>query len=376
MPDERLSMREQLEASFSQHEGGERTETVTNNADSPAPKGAERQESVSVEPEQKPASKVDRVVPQHQAAEKKVEQKPEVKTEAKTEERPRDAQGKFVPKTFPAQWKKQFETHWSKPGGHTAEEWAAIQEEILRREGDHTTNAGKLQSRISEMEPMFKGFTDAITPYKDHLARRGVEPLGLIKQLLASAEFADRDFAGFVTEQARMRGFDLASLIQQQQDSQAQVDPAVRKLEQELAALKSTITTQQVTAQNQTRAEVRSQVEAFQNATNEDGSPKHPHFERVKVKMGSLMQAAPDLTLEQAYKDACYADPEVREAILADEWDQREKKRLAELERQKNAAKSTMGSTSGMNGSALPKGSSIRAQLSHAYDQLEGNARV
>lgn len=379
MSDQRLSMRDQLEAAFSEHSDESPAAAVVNdNHEAPAPKGSERQEAVSAEPEVK--AKPQKAVPQHSLVEpKKVDVKPEAKVEQKQEakpgERERDASGKFVPKKVPGQWKKELHTYWEKPGGHTAEEWAAIQEEILRREGDYSKSESSFRQRLNDMEPAYKGFTEAFTPYKERLARSGLEPVSLVKQLLAQADFADRDFAGFVTEQARMRGFDIASLIQQQQDA-PQAAPEVVALQRELAAIKNTISSQQAQVQHQTQAEVRTQVESFQNATNEDGSPKHPHFERVKVKMGSLMHASPEMTLDQAYRDACYADPEIREALLADEWEQRESKRREELARQSNAAKSNMGRTSGTTGTPLPKGSTIRAQLTAATEQLWGESRV
>lgn len=373
------SMREALEAAAKEH--GLESE-ATESRDVTAPRGGSEVEgeTVAAKPEQVLPGKAVPVgsLAERQHAESKApakteakaDVKPEVKTEPKPGEVQRDEKGRFTSKKFPGQWKKDLQPVWEKPGGHTPEEWLQIQEEALRRETDHSANATNLQKRIQELEPTHKGFTELLAPYKDTLARRGVEPIALMKQLLAMAEYADRDFAGFVTEQARMRGLNLASLVQQQ-DSQP-ADPKVAALERQLQHLTHTLQSSQQQSQQQTQSQIQAQVQAFQSATNEDGSPKHPHFERVKVKMGHLMAADAQLTLDQAYKDACFADSEVREAILADEWTAREQKRLAELKRQEDAAKSNQGGTSGHTVVALPKGSTIRAQLSAAFDKYGG----
>ncbi len=375
------SIREALEAASKEH--GMTEETVSH--EQGAPRGGSETEGERVPIKTEHLVKTEQVLPvkavpadslaerKHaEAKEKPKEVKAEVKAEpAKTGEPQRDEKGRFTSKKFPGQWKKELQPAWEKPGGHSPEEWLQIQEEALRRETEHSANATNLQKRIQELEPTHRGFTELLNPYKDTLARRGIEPLALMKQLLAMAEYADRDFPGFVNEQARMRGLNLASLIQSQ-DSQTPADPKVMELERQLQQLTQTIQSSQQQSRQQTQSQIQAQVESFQSARNEDGSPKHPHFERVKVKMGHLMAADAKLTLDQAYKDACFADPEVREALLADEWDAREKKRLAELKRQEDAAKSNMGGTSGTTVVALPKGSSIRAQLNAAFDKYGG----
>ena len=378
MPDDRQSLREQLAANFDSQE----------TADSGTPERTEqRAEVVTERPHEvqnagkavqsagvKTSDAVGGVQVNSEPVKGKTE--PAKEAEQKTEGPARGADGKFVAKKYPGTWKKELEAHWTKPGGHTPEEWAAIQSEIERRESEHSSNATGLQKRLAEIETSSKPFNEIFAPYKETFARRGIDPAALTKQLLAMAEFADRDFAGFVTEQARMRGLDLASLVQQQQDSGQAADPRVLQLETQLRTLQAQIQGGQQQAQQHVQSQVKSEVDAFSQATNQDGSPKRPHFERVKPLMGRLLAGDQTLTLEQAYDQACYADPEIRQALLQDEWAQREKKRLEDLKRIEDAAKSHRGSTNGREATPLPKGSTLRAQLSHAYDLEAGEARV
>lgn len=368
MSDTRLSMREQLMAAVDQH-GFKDEAPVERVNDAPAPKGEPPAEVVRVDPLQPQGS-----IRQHEAPKEKIEAKVETK-EAKTEERPRDETGKFVARKAPGQLKKELQPVWEKPGGHTPEEWLQLQDEFIRRESDHSKNSGELQKKLGEIEPKNKAFDEVFSPYRERLSRQGIEPVSFVKQLLAMADYADRDFAGFVSEQARMRGVDLSALIQQQVDA-PQGDPRVVALENQLRQITAQLQGNQQQAQQRTQSEVAQHVQAFQSASNSDGSPKHPHFERVKGHMGSLMGADAKLTLEDAYRDACYAVPEIREAILADEWSARESKRLEELKRAEDAAKSNRGGPNGQAPSSLPRGSSIRAQLLSAWDSQAGNARV
>ena len=377
MSDQRLSMREQLEANYDSV-GGEGASTREESSEIVRSGPGERATGPTeislnkvgdaVRADSFIESRKDKTL---EVTEKKVEQKADDKTVA------RDEKGKFTAKKYPGQWKQDLAHLWEKPGGHTAEEWAKFQEEALRRETVYSTDQSNFQKRLNEMEPVYKGITQVFEPYKDTFARRGIEPVAVMKQLLALSEYADRDPVGFLTEQARMRGLDLASLVQQQQDSGQPVDPKVAALETELRQIKAHIQASQYQSQAQEKQSITNHVQTFQNATNEDGSPKHPHFERVRVKMGSLMTADENLSVEDAYRDACYADPEVRESLLADEWTKRNAKQIDDLKRASDAAKSQRGGSSGrFNGQALPKGSSIRAQLEANFDRLNGDARV
>ncbi|MDH4187417.1 MAG: hypothetical protein OEV08_10495 [Nitrospira sp.] len=379
MSDQRLSMREQLEANYDSVGGGEGGSSVREEASEVVRSGPGERSGGQTEIS---LNKVGDAVRADSFIETRKDKKPEApeqKVEQKADDKAvaRDEKGKFTAKKYPGQWKQDLAPLWEKPGGHTAEEWAKFQEEALRREMVYSTDQSNWQKRLNEMEPVYKGITQVFEPYKDTFARRGIEPVAVMKQLLALSEYADRDPVGFLTEQARMRGLDLASLVQQQQDSGQPVDPKVAALETELRQIKAVIQATQNQTQVQQQQSVTKQVQTFQTATNEDGSPKHPHFDRVRLKMGSLMTADQDLSMEDAYRDACYADPEVRESILADEWTRRNAKHAEDLKRASDAAKSQRGGSSGrFAGQSLPKGSSIRAQLEANYDRLNGDARV
>ena len=80
----------------------------------------------------------------------------------------------------------------------------------------------------------------------------------------------------------------------------------------------------------------RELVQSFAEQKGEDGQPLHPYFGEVEGLMATLAQTEvargvqPDL--QQLYEQACYANPTVRQRILADQNAQ------ATVERQRNNA--------------------------------------
>ena len=80
-------------------------------------------------------------------------------------------------------------------------------------------------------------------------------------------------------------------------------------------------------------------VLAFRNERDNEGNLLHPHLEQVADMMDLLMGQNPSITLQQAYDNACYAVPEVREQLLKAKLEQDTKAQLAkqELEKAKKA---------------------------------------
>lgn len=117
-------------------------------------------------------------------------------------------------------------------------------------------------------------------------------------------------------------------------------DPRVSTLEQTLAATQtelkkvtSYLTAQQRSALESEQAALSRQIAEF--------AKERPHFDAVRKHMGALMGADESLTMEQAYEQATYAVPDIRQRILADqrkaEEDKRNKERAAQAAEAKKA---------------------------------------
>ncbi|GEM_PF-6485435 len=74
------------------------------------------------------------------------------------------------------------------------------------------------------------------------------------------------------------------------------------------------------------RAAVMRRIEAFRDATDEAGAPRHPHYEAVSGEMAQLIRADPSLDLAQAYGHAVWMNPQVRETLIEAELANRQAK--------------------------------------------------
>lgn len=235
---------------------------------------------------------------------------------------------------------------WSKPA---AAKFGSldpiIRNEILKRQAETKEGVRLLKEELYAIKPHFEDLDRAVTPYKEKLARQGMTPGQAVTQLFALVQHADKDFVGFVKEQAALRGLDLLQALQASTEGSGQeppkVDPEVAALKQKVAGFESHLHSQRTAAEQQQRQQVSAQVESFQNATDEKGEFKHPHFALVKTHMGALMQADSSLDMEGAYEQACWAHPEIREQLTAKVAADQQEIRAREAEKAANAAKSS-----------------------------------
>ena len=96
---------------------------------------------------------------------------------------------------------------------------------------------------------------------------------------------------------------------------------------------------EQIVSQRLSQDAFERNVIAFANERDAEGNILHPHLQQVGDMMDLLMGQNPSLTLQQAYDNACYAVPEVREQMLKEKLEQDTKAQLAkqELEKAKKA---------------------------------------
>ncbi len=105
-------------------------------------------------------------------------------------------------------------------------------------------------------------------------------------------------------------------------------------------------------------------VIAFKNERDNEGNFLHPHLEQVADVMDLLMGQNPSLTLQQAYDNACYAVPQVREQMLKEKLEQDTKAQLAKQELAK--AKKAKGITQ----TPTPAGTTKRKNWQAVLDDL------
>ncbi len=95
-------------------------------------------------------------------------------------------------------------------------------------------------------------------------------------------------------------------------------DPNIAALNARFDKFEAVQTQTQLNSQQAQQADINNQIQLFQEAKDESGNPKYPHFDTLHVTMGGLMQArmAPDM--ESAYEMAARANPEIFEQMMKD----------------------------------------------------------
>ena len=238
---------------------------------------------------------------------------------------------------------------------------ADIQAEISRREAD----MHKQFTRQDEERNLGKQIRELTQPYAAVIRAEGGDTLAAYNQFLNTAyimrtgtQDAKRNALLQVAQQFNV---DMSGLLQQQpQQSQApQYQPQIA------AIVQAELDKQR---QIQERHTVESSIAEFASA------PGHEHFNQLRTVMGALLESGAASDLQDAYDRACYADPEIRSTLAAQNMREAEAKRLSEAQARTDAAKRAAVSVSGGPGGArVPSGAGTERSLG---DELRANLRA
>ncbi len=152
-------------------------------------------------------------------------------------------------------------------------------------------------------------------------------------------------------------------------------DPNIAALQTKVNDLTNLFSQQQTNSQQAQQANIDNQIQLFQEAKDESGNPKYPHFETLRPSMGGLMQArmAPDM--ESAYEMAARANPEIFEQMMKE----RDSKVVTDLDtkRKEANAKAKKASRDVKNSRAAPDTPNEVPQkmkdcVEDVYDELVG----
>jgi hypothetical protein len=191
---------------------------------------------------------------------------------------------------------------------------AETQAQLARTMEDVATQ----QARFARLAPV----EQLIDARKDAWALGGMEPAQALNQLLALSDFAGRDPGGFINYFAQNNGVDLEELVLGLED-EAPVDPQLAALQDEIADLKrfkEGQTQQQQQAAHNARVE---NVIAFANEKGPDGTVLRPYLSElgdtwlpyISMVMAQNPQWSHTQILQQAYENACWNNPSVRNKL-------------------------------------------------------------
>ena len=221
-----------------------------------------------------------------------------------------------------------------------------------------------LQRRAQEYESL----DQVLGPRQQQFAQEGLTPAQGVAQLLQISDYASNDPEGFIQWFSQQRGISLEDVLLGQIDK-PEVDPKYQSLQQELGLLKNQLTEQQQRDQHIKLTSVRNELDSFRSATDEQGNAKYPYMDHLEKRMAGFIRAGHADTLEDAYEQAAYSDPTVRQALLEDrnatDLKQRTEQDRMKAQRARRAAKSLDGGL-GASTSAAPV--SLRDSLEQKFN--------
>lgn len=243
---------------------------------------------------------------------------------------------------------------------------AAVQQAVVKREAEVSAGFAQYQGLKQHREQL----EQVIGPRRQYYANDGVSDLQAIDNIWKWFEALKNSPGESFPALAQMFGVDLSTVSPNAAADPGQTNPEVAALKAELARHAAQLGQVTSTFEQQQTAARRAELAQFANGK--------PHFEKVRVTMGKLMQAGVAQGLEDAYQQAVKLDPEVSAQIAADEKAAAERKAAEEaLTRrgggnQRRAAVSVRGgSPNGAAGTAQP--TSIRDSLVKGFAEARGS---
>lgn len=203
--------------------------------------------------------------------------------------------------------------HWSEADrtmfGTLPQEGQAF---LLRRhremEADYTR---KTQEHATQVRVGTAALTSMDPGIRQQLSAAGVNDEQFVKNLVDYHKLSMTHPVDFVKQVVANLGLDPAKIWSASPEGGAPAtpsDPVTTRLE----AIESQIARDQQARNNQIITEAKTQLELFASEKGLNGEVLRPHYEKVKMYMGKLMAADPDLDLQGAYDVAVFRDPTLR----------------------------------------------------------------
>lgn len=297
-----------------------------------------------------------------------------------------DAEATEAPKHWPEERREAF-------NGLPKEAQAIVKGFVKDLQGGFTRKSMELSDKARFAESVSSLFSDSD---RAEMQRHGASELQAVGTLVKLNQFAQTRPAEYIKWAMQHFGVGADQLGlspgQEQKPSDAAdtqaledllTDPNVKLLKTELDQIKARIAdrdAQEAAAEQQRRQgsvnALRNAVSTFRSQLDDDGQLRYPHFDQVVRAMGALMETHPKLArmpdsfdkMEQAYRMAVMADPELADPVIESEVSRRltARQKQDEAERAKRAGgiRTPLGAPA-----SRPKPASLDDAISAAMSQ-------
>lgn len=285
-----------------------------------------------------------------------------------------DKPGSAIPAALPpAHWNGQAKIDWQKlPAGvkeTLTQEYAAVAK--LRELGpaiDHFAPA--LMQR-------FGNVTHGVGSILNTWASAVQNPVDFARQFCQQYNIDPQTLVAGGTSQVHGTGNGFAE--------QQAADPVTQELQRINAELQQLRQQPLIAQQQQQSHQINTDIQSFAAAVSTDGNLAHPYFNDVREHMGALMQTSEftnlvqskggPAALNEAYDRAVYANPQIRQNLMAQNEQRQAMERKRAAETAKNASVSIAGAPGG-NRQGLPSNETIDQTLRRVFDDAYSGRRV
>ncbi len=263
--------------------------------------------------------------------------------------------------------------HWSDEDKATFTELPeTAQTYLLKRETQYEQG---IQKKSEEFQPLMEAFK----PYEAMLSLRGIDHAAAVRTWAQAQAVLDQDPVvglemliqayGDNVRQQLMTKLGISSPSNGLDDEY--FSPEMKQLQDQVNQLKRQNQQNVQTFQTQQQQSAVTEINDFKSQQDEDGSPKHPHFDQVGNMMQALLTSGAASDLPSAYEQAVWSVPEFREQHFKQQETETVKSESVKREKAANKAKVTAKSVSGKSTKPVekPKDPSLKDDLVSAWDQ-------
>ena len=262
------------------------------------------------------------------------------------------------PEHWPAEWRERFEALPDDARGYALD--------LHRRfEQAHSERSQALAEREKELDGM-AAVDAALGPWRETMRAQGLTDADAVTRLMEAQAALESDPESALAAIAEAYGLAAPA---------ADTAPAARPPERE-GELLDTLE-RYAAEQHELRliAAMEAELDSRARAVDAAGAPRFPHFETVRPRLAALMRSGAAGSFEDAYEQAVWADPHLRQGALeardAEMAARRESARKAEVAKARNAGRAALSGSEPAR-SAPPPARSHREELERVWDRMVG----
>lgn len=256
---------------------------------------------------------------------------------------------------YPKSWKKEFVEKWNTLDPE-------VKKEIKRLENDSYARVGQykqMSEKHLELAQAGAALLEEMQPYAPMLRALGATPQVVIRDLLTAAyvlyQGTPEQKRELIRNAVSRHKIDISEL---EDSGQPYVDPAVQKLQEEIALLKNERVSE---AQRMSQQELGSAMQEVNRFVSE---ADRPFFDELRPLMINFLNAGIAKDLQTAYDMALRVHPQAFERLVQDKLGEFETDKRRRASQAKSTALSVVGSPNGSGiSTASPSGKSLRDEI-------------